>query len=163
MDGHDALVACLHLSKSFFLRWRFASFRRGHQNVDSRLAGQCLCTARLLFCLASCLYSSSWVVSTSFFFLDLKKIIIKPRFPWNREFHRSDFPFYLLFFLGAAVHYHTTLSCSLLTLGEKEKENWSSEKLKAFISRSGALLFHIFVLPLGFPSPGGGGGPAVSR
>ena len=87
-----------------------------------RPAGQCLYTARLLFCLASCLYSSSWVVSTSFFFLDLKKIIIKPRFPWNREFHRSDFPFYLLFFLGAAVHYHTTLSCSYLLSGRKKKK-----------------------------------------
>ena len=57
-----------------------------------------------------------------FFFLDLKKIIIKPRFPWNREFHRSDFPFYLLFFLGAAVHYHTTLSCSYLLSGRKKKK-----------------------------------------
>ena len=122
MDGHDALVACLHLSKSFFLRWRFASFRRGHQNVDSRLAGQCLCTARLLFCLASCLYSSSWVVSTSFFFLDLKKIIIKPRFPWNREFHRSDFPFYLLF--SWAPQSIITLLCRALYLlsGKKKKK-----------------------------------------
>ena len=160
MDGHDALVACLHLSKSFFC---VGVSRHSDVAIKTSTAGRPLSVHGQVVVLFGLLFVQFQLGRLDlYFFLDLKKIIIKPRFPWNREFHRSDFPFYLLFFLGAAVHYHTTLSCSLLTLGEKEKENWSSEKLKAFISRSGALLFHIFVLPLGFPSPGGGR-PAVSR
>ena len=57
-----------------------------------------------------------------YFFLDLKKIIIKPQFPWNREFHRSDFPFYLLF--SWAPQSITTLLCRALYLlsGKKKKK-----------------------------------------
>ena len=120
MDGHDALVACLHLSKSFFC---VGVSRHSDVAIKTSTAGRPLSVHGQVVVLFGLLFVQFQLGRLDlFFFLDLKKIIIKPRFPWNREFHRSDFPFYLLF--SWAPQSITTLLCRALYLlsGKKKKK-----------------------------------------
>ena len=120
MDGHDALVACLHLSKSFFC---VGVSRHSDVAIKTSTAGRPVSVHGQVVVLFGLLFVQFQLGRLDlFFFLDLKKIIIKPRFPWNREFHRSDFPFYLLF--SWAPQSIITLLCRALYLlsGKKKKK-----------------------------------------
>ena len=120
MDGHDALVACLHLSKSFFC---VGVSRHSDVAIKTSTAGRPLSVHGQVVVLFGLLFVQFQLGRLDlYFFLDLKKIIIKPRFPWNREFHRSDFPFYLLF--SWAPQSIITLLCRALYLlsGKKKKK-----------------------------------------
>ena len=120
MDGHDALVACLHLSKSFFC---VGVSRHSDVAIKTSTAGRPVSVHGQVVVLFGLLFVQFQLGRLDlFFFLDLKKIIIKPRFPWNREFHRSDFPFYLLF--SWAPQSIITLLCRALYLlsGRKKKK-----------------------------------------
>ena len=120
MDGHDALVACLHLSKSFFC---VGVSRHSDVAIKTSTAGRPVSVHGQVVVLFGLLFVQFQLGRLDlYFFLDLKKIIIKPRFPWNREFHRSDFPFYLLF--SWAPQSIITLLCRALYLlsGKKKKK-----------------------------------------